>query len=80
LPNAVNTPNASQQAFDVLMTDLTIHPNNTWALVAAAQALGALGRADEAVQYRERALTAWQHADIPLPVSSCPQLSQHGLQ
>jgi tetratricopeptide (TPR) repeat protein len=73
-PTAMQLANESQQALDVLSVDLGIHPNNTWALVGTAQALDALGRGDEAAQYRERAVAAWQHADIALPTSPCPQL------
>ena len=55
--------------------DLTVHPDNGWALKGLEAALQAQARSDEA-QHVERELfkPAWQHADVELS-SSCPQFS-----
>ena len=62
-------------ALEMYTRDLATFVNNSWSLVGAAQSLGMLGRKVEAAQMAAWAKIAWNHSDVPLPVSPCPQLA-----
>ena len=65
--------NASH-ALQVFADDLQALPENAWSLGGASKAAAAVGEADAAKEFAERAAVAWQFADTPL-VSACPQFT-----
>ena len=74
LQPAGGAPLNASEALEVFTADLRAYPENGWSLLGSSDALRALGRDAEAEAMRERALVAWQDADVPL-VSACPQLA-----
>ena len=66
-----DTSHPRAQVYD---EDLERHPANGYALLGRAQALAALGRADEAAAAAAEHAAAWRHADAPL-ACSCPMFA-----
>jgi len=63
---AAGDPQGAEQTY---REDLTIMPENGWALVGLEQALRAQGRTADADAVQQRFETAWQHADVDITAS-----------
>jgi len=63
-----------KRALEVFREDQAVFPDNAWSLFGAAKAAAAIGEDSIAKEYKAKAASSWDKADVPL-MSSCLQFA-----